>query len=48
MELDEFGLPVWDSPLPLYTPNDPIAYDRDDEPRPVFNAVVDYDDDIPF
>jgi hypothetical protein len=30
MELDEFGLPVWDFPLPLYAPNDPIAYDRDD------------------
>jgi|APCry1669188970_1035186.scaffolds.fasta_scaffold196524_1 hypothetical protein len=31
MELDEFGLPVWDFPLPLYAPNDPIAYDQVDD-----------------
>jgi len=31
MELDEFGLPVWDFPLPLYAPNDPIAYDSADD-----------------
>lgn len=48
-EIDQFGNQVWDWPLPLYAPNDPIAYDREDEPRLVFNtfnAAVDYDDDI--
>ena len=31
MELDEFGKPVWDFPLPLYAWGDPIAYDDDDD-----------------
>lgn len=36
MELDEFGYPVWDFPLPLYNYNDPIAYDNQED-------YVDYD-----
>lgn len=47
-EIDQFGYVVWDYPLPLYAWDDPIAHDRDDEPRPVFGVGHDYEDDIPF